>query len=326
MEIGKVSESILKRAVFKQIGQRRDEVLVRPGVGEDCSVIELADDEVVVLSTDPITGTTKNMGTLAVHVTANDIATSGAELIGVLLTILLPPSTYESELAKLIEEIETTSIELGIEVLGGHTEVTDVVNQPLISVTGVGKIKKKKMVKTAGIKPNQEIVMTKWAGLEGTSIIANEREEELLGRFTKDFVERAKGLISNISIIKEARIATEMGVSSMHDITEGGVYGALWEIGEASSVGIEVDISKIPIRQETIEICEFFDLNPYELISSGSMLIVLDRGNALVAKLKENGISAAVIGRTTTGNDKIATNGEYKRYLSPPKSDELYKL
>src|SRR5690554_3788783 len=141
MEIGKVSESILKRAVFKQIGKRRDEVLVRPGVGEDCSVIELADDEVVVLSTDPITGTTKNMGTLVVHVTANDIATSGAELIGVLLTILLPPSTYESELAKLVEEIETTSIELGIEVLGGHTEVTDVVNQPLISVTGVGKIK-----------------------------------------------------------------------------------------------------------------------------------------------------------------------------------------
>lgn len=327
MEIGKVSESILKRAVFKQIGQRRDEVLVRPGVGEDCSVIELADDEVVVFSTDPITGTTKNMGTLAVHVTANDIATSGAELIGILLTILLPSNTYESELARLMEEIETTSIELGIEVLGGHTEVTDVINQPLISITGVGKIKKHKMVKTAGIKPNQEIVMTKWAGLEGTSIIANEREKELLGRFTKDFVERAKDLISNISIIKEAKIATEMGgVSSMHDITEGGVYGALWEMGEASSVGLEVDISKIPIKQETIEICEFYNLNPYKLISSGSMLIASDRGNALVAKLKENGINAVVIGSATTGNDKIAINGEYKSFLSPPKSDELYKL
>ncbi len=326
MEIGKVSESILKRAVFRQIGQRRDEVLVRPGVGEDCSIIELADDEVVVLSTDPITGTTKNMGTLAVHVTANDIATSGAELIGVLLTILLPPNTYESELAKLIEEIEITSSELGIEVLGGHTEVTDVVNQPLISVTGVGKTKKDKMIKTAGTKPNQDIIMTKWAGLEGTSIIANEREEELLERFAKDFVERAKGLINYISVIEEAKIASDMGVSSMHDITEGGVYGALWEVAEASSVGIEVDISKIPIKQETIEICEFYNLNPYELISSGSLLIVLDKGNDLVAKLKEKGISAAVIGKTTTGQDKIATNGEYKRFLSPPKSDELYKL
>ena len=100
----------------------------------------------------------------------------------------------------------------------------------------------------------------------------------------------------------------------MHDITEGGVYGALWEVAEASSVGIEVDISKIPIKQETIEICEFYNLNPYELISSGSLLIVLDKGNDLVAKLKEKGISAAVIGKTTTGQDKIATNGEYKRF------------
>lgn len=170
-----------------------------------------------------------------------------------------------------------------------------------------------------------EIVMTKWAGLEGTSIIANEKEEELSNRFTKDFLKSAKDLIKYISVIKETKIASDMGVTSMHDLSEGGVYGALWEIAEASSLGIEVDISKIPLKQETIEICEFYNLNPYQLISGGSMLILTDRGNALVKEFEDKGIKAAVIGNVTKGNNKVVKNGGYKRYLSPPKRDDLYK-
>lgn len=326
MEIGKVSESILKRSVLKQIAGRRKEVLVRPGIGEDCSVIQLEEDEVVVLSTDPITGTSKNMGTLAVHITANDIATNGAEVIGILLTILLPPDSYESELKILIQEIEQVCKELNIENLGGHTEITSAVNQPIISVTGVGKVKKSQLIKTAGIRPNQQIVMTKWAGLEGTSIIAHEKEKDLLERFTQDFVNRAKQLIEYISVLKEAKIAATMGATSMHDITEGGVFGALWELGVASSVGIEVDINKIPIKQETIELCELYHINPYKLISSGSMLIVIDDGDELVKELKKSGISARVIGKVTKGKDRIVVNGEDRKYLIPPKSDELYKI
>lgn len=326
MEIGKVSESILKRSVLKQIAGRRKEVLVRPGIGEDCSVIQLEEDEVVVLSTDPITGTSKNIGTLAVHITANDIATNGAELIGILLTILLPPGSYESDLKILIKEIEEVCNQLNIENLGGHTEITSAVNQPVISVTGVGKVKKDQLIKTAGIRPSQQIVMTKWAGLEGTSIIAHEKEKDLLERFTQDFVDRAKESIEYISVIKEAKIAASMGATSMHDITEGGVFGALWELGVASSVGIEVDINKIPIKQETIEICELYHINPYKLISSGSMLIVIDHGDELVKELENGGISASVIGKVTKGKDRIIINGDDRKYLVPPKSDELYKL
>ncbi|MDF2608997.1 MAG: Hydrogenase maturation factor [Lachnospiraceae bacterium] len=326
MKIGKVPETVLKRSILKQIKHRRDEVLVRPGVGEDCSVIELAKDEVFVISTDPITGTTENIGTLAVHITANDIASNGAEVIGIMLTILLPDGTRESDLKALMQEIEATCAKLNIEVLGGHTEITAAVNQPIITVTGVGKMPKNHMIKTAGAKPGQEIVMTKWAGLEGTAIIAKAKEKDLLSRYTFDFVEGAKQMLDHISVVKEAGIGRTLGVTSMHDVTEGGIYGALWEIAEASGVGLEIDLKKIPIKQETVEICEFYDLNPYQLISSGVMLMITDHANLLVEQLSKNDIPAAVIGRITTGNDRVVMNEDEKRFLMPPKSDELYKV
>lgn len=326
MQIGKIPETILKRSVLKQIRHRREEVLVGPAVGEDCSIISLNDDEVIVLSTDPITGTVQDIGTLAVHITANDIASSGADVIGIMLTILLPEDTKEAELKDMMRDIDKICDMLQIEVLGGHTEVTKAVNQPIVTVTGIGKMKKANMIKTSGAKPGQEIVMTKWAGLEGTAIIAKAKEQELLTKYSASFINEAKKMIDHISVVPEARIAMRLGVSSMHDVTEGGIFGALWEIGAASKVGLEVDLQKIILKQETVEICEFFDLNPYMLISSGCMLIVCDNANLLVDRLKEEGITAAVIGRITEGNDRIVINKDEHRYLEPPKTDELYKV
>ncbi len=325
MKIGKIPESVLKRSVFKQIRHRREEVLVTPGVGKDCSIIGLEPDEAIVLSTDPITGTANEIGKLAVNITANDIAASGAEIIGVMLTILLPDRAKESELREMMQEIESCCRELNIEVLGGHTEVAAAVNQPIVTVTGVGKIKKDEITTTAGLKPSDELVMTKWAGLEGTAILANDKEKELLTRYNADFIGRGKELMQYISVVKDAEIAREVGVSGMHDITEGGIFGALWEVASASNVGIEVDLKKIPVKQETIEICEFFDLNPYMLMSSGCLLIGTPRGNEMVDRLKREGIPAAVIGRVMSGNDKVIINEDERRYLEPPKTDELYK-
>lgn len=326
MEIGKVSETVLKRSVLKQIRHRRSEVLVGPNVGEDCGVIELKEDEVFVVSTDPITGTKEDIGTLAVHITANDIASNGAEIIGILLTILLPKGSKEKDLKEIMKEVEKVCSTLNIDVIGGHTEVTAAVNQPVITVTGVGKMPKSHMIKTAGVSAGQEIVVTKWIGLEGTAIIAKEKLEELTSKYTKDFIQGAVSFMEHISVVKEAMIARKMGVTSMHDVTEGGIFGALWELGEASHVGMEIDLKKIPLRQETVEICEYYNINPYQLISSGVMLMVTDKANALVEELKKNGIPATVIGRIVEGNDKIVINEDEKRYLIPPKSDELYKV
>ena len=112
----------------------------------------------------------------------------------------------------------------------------------------------------------------------------------------------------------------------MHDITEGGIFGALWEIAEGSGTGLEINLLDIPVKQETIEICETYGLNPYGLISSGSMLITAPNGLDVVRKLKKSDINAAVIGKVTAGNDRILVNGDDKRFLEPPRSDELYKI
>ena len=326
MKVGKVSENVLKRAVFKQIRRRRGEVLVSARIGEDCAAVELGEDEVAVLSTDPITGTAHEIGTLAVHVTANDIASSGAEVIGILTSIILPDGTREIALRRIMQEVEEVCKELNIEVMGGHTEVSSAVNQPLITVTGIGKIKKSKLLTTKGLEPGDELVMTKWTGLEGTSILANEKFEELTKRYTADFISTAKTFIKYISVVKEAKIACDMGACAIHDITEGGVFGAIWEMASASNLGIEVELKKVPIRQETVEICEYFDLNPYQLISSGSLLIGTKHGNKLVEALEREGIAAAVIGKAVEGNDKVIIQEDERRYLEPPKSDELYKV
>lgn len=325
MKTGKVPENVLKRSVFKQLTVSHKDVLVHAGVGEDCSAFVTDGQEAVVLSTDPITGTSKDIGTFAFHVTANDIASSGAELFGMLLTIILPPGTEEDELKQIIKEISELAETHRVEILGGHTEVSAAVNQPLISVTGVGKAPRDKIVKTGGLKPGQELVLTKWAGLEGTAILAAEREEELKRHLPSEMIERAKRFTDYLSVVPESRIAAEAGVSAMHDVTEGGVFGALWEMAAASGVGLEVDLKKIPIRQETIEICEVFSINPYQLISSGSMLIGTDHGSSLTEKLQRAGIPSAVIGYAARGNDRVVCNGDERRFLEPPKTDELFR-
>lgn len=326
MKTGKIPESVLKRSVLRQLHNRRDEVLLGAGVGEDCAALTLEADEVFVMSTDPITGTGKEMGSLAVITTANDLASSGAEPVGVMLTILLPEESEEALLKEIMRDAEATCEKFHMQILGGHTEVSAAVNRPVISVSGVGKVKKDAMIKTGGARPGMDIVVSKWIGIEGTVILAKERERELLGRYATTFIDRSKDLDAYISVLSEAAVAARSGVSAMHDVTEGGIFGALWEMAEASGVGLEIDLKKIPVRQETIEICEFFGLNPYELISGGSMLMAAEDGNQLVHELEKAGIPAAVIGKAMAGNDRVLRNEEERRFLEPPKPDELYRV
>ena len=166
MKIGKLPEPVLVRSVLRQVKHRRDEVMMGPAVGQDCAVLALKEDEAFVMSTDPITGTVKDIGSHSIHITANDLAASGAEPVAVMLTVMLPPEVEEPALRTMMEDVERVCRELQIEVIGGHTEITDVVKQPLISVTGVGKIKKDKMILTSGMKEGQDIIVTKWIGLE----------------------------------------------------------------------------------------------------------------------------------------------------------------
>lgn len=326
MKKGKLSEAVLDRSVFKIIRHRRSEVVLRPGIGLDCAGLVFEPDDAIVMSTDPITGAAKDIGTLAVHITANDLASNGADPVGIMVTALLPERLSESKFKVIMKDIESVCSKLNMEVIGGHTEVTDVVNSPVISVTGVGKIKKDRMLSPKNMKPGYEIVMTKYAGLEGSAIISSAKEEELKERYPSYIIDNAKAFIEEISVVEDSRIAMKNGAVFMHDVTEGGIFGALWEVAGAAKMGLKVDLKKIPIRQETVEICEYFDINPYMLISSGSMLIVTEDGNAMVDALMSAGINAAVVGRLMEGKDRIIVNGEEIRYLESPSCDELYKV
>ena len=326
MKVGKVPENVLKRSVFKQLHTTRKEVLLGAGVGEDCAAMKLAEDEVFVISTDPITGAAKDIGALAVQITVNDLASAGAEPIGIMLTVLLPEYAEEKDLKTVMAQVEEACEKNHIQVMGGHTEVTKVVNQIVISVTGVGKAKEGRVISTAGVKPGMDIIVTKWIGIEGTAILAKEKEAALRGSTIPSRLSiKQKELDRYISVLSEAATAVKSGVAAMHDVTEGGIFGALWEIAEASGVGLEIDLKKIPLKQETVEICEFFGINPYELISSGSMLMAAEDGNGLVMELEKAGIPAVVIGKATDSNDRVLLNEDERRFLEPPKTDELYK-
>ena len=326
LEIGRVNERVMRRSVFNHLTVKRPEVLIHLGVGEDCSAIEAGDDEAFVFTIDPMAGAVDEVGKIAFQIAANDVAAAGAKMIGLLVDIALPIGSKESDLRRIISDISTLSEHYNVEVLAGDTIVTDAVNKPLLSVTGVGKANRDELLAPSGLSPGDELVITKWIGLEGTAILASEKRDFLKERLPADIVNAAFDFSELMNVMPESEIAREVGVSAMHDVTEGGIFGALWEMGVASGVGFEVDINKIPVRQETIEICEVFDINPYMLMSSGSMLIGTPKGNLLVDMLESAGIHASVIGYVIEGADRIVRNGLDKRYLEPSRSDELYKV
>ena len=319
------SPYVLRELVFNTIKNQRNEIILGPGIGEDCSAIRLKDDEIFLVSTDPITGAVEDAGYLAVHVSCNDIASSGGEPIGILLTILLPETSSAEQLHRFMKDAEKAANEVNIEIIGGHTEITDAVNRPVISSTAIGKVHKDQIVYTNNAKIGQDIIMTKWAGLEGTTILAKDFEKELSSQFSKEFLENAQSLNKSLSVVPEGRIAAQYGATSMHDATEGGILGAVWEIAEASNVGVEIFLDEVPVKKETVDICKHFGISPYKLISSGCMIITAFEGQKLIDILKKNDIDAKIIGRITH-KDRVYRHNNLIIPLEQPDTDELYKV
>ncbi|MBE6008060.1 MAG: AIR synthase [Lachnospiraceae bacterium] len=326
MEIGKIPADVLEKIVLKPLTENniRKDVVIRPATGEDCAAIDM-EDKLCVVSSDPITGADSDAGYLAVYINCNDIASAGAEPVGILLTVLLPPGTEEKLLMELSEGAKRAADELGIEILGGHTEVTAAVNKPVISGTAIGKTRKDSFVSTSGAKTGQDIIITKWAGLEGTAVIAADNETYLRENLGNEVIDAAIELKGYISVVKEALIAASMGATCMHDATEGGVLGAIWEICVCSGKGCEVDGSLIPIREETKAIADLAGIDPLKLISGGTLILTAFNGEKIVKRLEEENISAKIIGKIKDGKAMIKRNGVCTE-MEAPVSDELYKV
>lgn len=335
MKTGKISESILKRSVLRQIKTYNEKVIKGAGVGEDCAFLSWGNPEdfslpcvkEVGVSTQTVTLPVADSAYLAVMAAANNLWASGTVPLAVTLAVSLPEDAEEALLKKLMGQAERCCKQLKIQIVGGHTEVSRAVKWPVVTATAVGM----KAISGSGPQTDHgasgmDIVVSKWIGMEGTSIIASQKELELLSRYPAHLILMAQEQKNYLSIASEAAIALKSGVYTMHDARNGGIFGALWEISRKLGVGLYIDLKKIPIRQETIEICEFYSLNPYELLSGGTLIMLTKEGQKLVEKLEEAGIAAALIGSTNDGNDKLIANQEEFRYLEPPVPDEIYKI
>lgn len=326
MKIGKVSQTILKRSMLKPLRYTREEALLIPAVEEMCYGVRCKEGEEILCTSTVLYGNEKDLGVFALARVLNDLATRGAQMVGADIHIMLPPHAYESRLKAMIEHIEHAGSTHGVQILSAKAEISPAINKAIVYLNGIGVLKEGELLQSSKGKPEQDIVLLKWIGLEGTFRAMREKEAELQERFVHTFLNQIKQMESQIFSGKEIEIAKRHGASAMHQITEGGILAALWEMADASGVGLVVQLKEMSIRQETVEICEFCHLNPYQLTSTGSVLIFTERGEELVQKYEEAGIKASLLGRTTANAERVILGGEEKRFLDKPAADELLKL
>lgn len=319
MRLGKLDNDELEQLVLKKFHRVRKESLAAPEIGVDCAALDLGGD-IAVLSCDPITSASiSQLGRLSVHVSCNDAAAAGAEPIGLLVTLLAPPSATKQDIGRVADDLAAAARDAGVDVLGGHTEVTDAVTRMVTNTTVLARIPHNRML--SGMKDGNDIVMTKWAGLEGSAIIA-EDFPHVFQSLTDDIRETARGFVRYLSVVPEGLYAASHGATAMHDVTEGGILGAAWEMSRAAGIGMEINVDKIAVLPETMAICNAAKLDPYRLISSGCMLIACNDGSALVEGLRQIDIPATLIGKAG-GNALRYSDGTI---IAPPGADELYRL
>lgn len=324
MRVGKLTPAELQENVLKYLVSKRPEVKLRSALGEDSMVLDMG-NYYSVMSTDPITGAVEKAGWLAVHVSANDVAANGAEPVCCLLTILVPPDTSMDYIAKVMQDAAQAAAELNIEISGGHTELTAAVNKPVLSTTVVGKADKNGLLSSDGAKAGDDLVVTKTIGLEGTAILATDASKYLREFLTDEELVKAKNMIKSISVVKEGMLAAAFGITAMHDITEGGLLGALYEMSEGSGLGFIVDDEAVPVDKVTAKVCAKLGLDVLRFLSSGSMLIAAPQGEKLVDHLRFHGVEASLIGKFTEAQGKLLKSKEGLKEVEPPLGDELWR-
>jgi len=325
---GKVPIEVLEEIVFKNLGAKRDDVILRPSIGEDAALVK-AGNQILAISSDPITGAEEWLGWLAVHVSANDVATRGIQPRWFNSIILLPKNSTTELIEKICTQMDKAARQLDIAITGGHCEITPGIRHPIVTGCAVGVAENGKYVTTSGARIDDRIILTKGTGIEGTAILASDRKRELLKVFNESFIKKAENFFEKISVVKDAITAFRTGgVSAMHDPTEGGVAGGLHELADAANIGFQVYEEEILIPEETRKICAHFEIDPLQLISSGSLLIVAEeeKTDEIISSLSRKGVQASIIGEViepALGRNLVTKTGE-KTELTRPASDHLW--
>lgn len=284
--------------------------------------------ELFIANTNTVYGNEKDIGIYALACAVNDLAAQGAVSFRLSAQISLPLHSPKSRVNAMRNQIKRAIKSQSLPVNEFHAAGGEnpAVRVPLVTVTAAGSVPQNAILAQGSMRAGQDIVLTKCVGLEGMLRVMSEKEAELARRFTPTFNNQIKSYKNEIFALSEIDVAKAMGVSAIRQITKGGIFAALWDLALESKCGLSMDIKKMSIKQETIEVCEYFRLNPYQLTSVGSMLMVTDCGEVLADTLNKQGIQASVIGQMTDDHDKIIHNGEEIRYIDRPAPDELMKI
>lgn len=340
MHIGKLTNQELQEIVISRLPHLSARTITGAGVGADCAWLNMGSN-LLVTSTDPVTAGGMQSGCLAIHVSCNDIAACGVKPIGILLVVIAPSATTKEDLIHIIDQASEAAASLGVDIVGGHTEISDAVNRFVITTTAFGIIEKSDMVPLGRAVPGDTLLMTKTAAIEGTWIAAMEHGDRLGAMLSEEYLAEARSFLDQLSVVKEGVLAVSCApkensysdqgymhsaVHLMHDATEGGIYGASYEMAELSGLGLVLEASAIPVHPVTEMIASALGLDAMRLISSGTLLIATPEPDTVLAKLAENGVACAAIGKFTDAGLFVKDKSGKLIPLLPPDADELYKL
>ncbi len=335
LPVGKLPPTLLKK-LLGQISTPTPRLVLGPGIGLDCAVVE-GSDALLVLKSDPITFAVDAIGWYAVQINANDIATTGATPRWMLATLLLPEGKASAELVERIaEDLERACHSIGVTIVGGHTEITSGIDRPILVGAMIGEVARERLVTPRGAQPGDRLLLTKGAPIEATAILAREFGERLLasGMVDERELERARGFLYDpgISVLRDAQIAIRAGeVHAMHDPTEGGLLTALWELAEASQRSLWVDLSSAPAPPLALRICQALGVDPLAAIASGALLLAVAPADAqaVLNALLASGIDCAEIGAVLDepGEPAVWSGApQYRQLLPLPQRDAIASL
>jgi len=316
--VGKVPPTLLQPLLKELRGFDRKEVLIGPKVGEDAAVIGWPAGAFLLATSDPIVGALKGAGSLLVNVNANDIAAKGGDPAYMLVVLILPATMTLNDAASLMKEVDEEAKKLGIAVVGGHTEFSDRYTHPIMVGTMLGI--SYKVLRASSIRPGDAIILTKHVGIEGMTILANDRREMLDPFLSNDEIEEVKGWSFSLSVVPEARLLRDLALF-MHDPTEGGVIGGISEIVALTDLKVKLDLDAFPLHPITQRVSKKLGFDPLHLISSGALLAVVSKDDVgeAINRLREHGISCALVGTFDVvgmGTDELSAQEELWRLLS----------
>ena len=313
--IGKLDPERLE-AVFSRTGVPDEDVVQGPAYGEDTALLRIG-DELLVVNTDPVSLAAERIGTIGTHIACNDVAASGGEPRWLTAAIFLPD---DSSLDAITDQLDAATHDIGVSIVGGHTEYAPERDRPLLSLTCLGLADE--YVPTGGAQPGDTLVLTKGAGIEGTAILATDFRDDVA--LPDELLERGAALFSDLSVLPEARILREYA-NALHDPTEGGLIDGALELAVASDAGVRIDRERVPIRESTEKLCEAMAVDPLKIFGSGALLAAVpeERVETALTELEELGIEAAAIGNVERGDPALAIDGER---ITEPVRDDLYEL